>query len=151
MTMADSKVSSEATVNEETAWPPADMTDEWAEAVVRLCNSVNGASLQSADAALGEADGDEMLALQYLTQDNASDIQKQRERAVEKARAAGDVNRVSALKEAELRRAATGSARDFFKGFVEVEGQYVDAGYVDENADAMGNFVKSVKDLFGKK
>lgn len=126
------------------------MTEEWAEAVLRLANSVKGASLESADEALDVADGDEMAALKSLMEDNRSEIQKKRERVVETARAAGDVNRVSAIKEAELRRTATGSARDFFKGFVEVEGQYVDAGYVDESADAMGQLMGKFKGLFGK-
>ena len=49
-------------------------------------------------------------------------------RAVEKTNAGGDANRVSALMEAELWRAATGSARDFFNGFVDAEGRHVDAG-----------------------
>jgi len=110
-----------------------------------------GATLQSADSALDEADGDEMLALRYLTEDNVSEIQKRRQLAVQTARENGDLNRVSAIKEAEIRRRATGSAKDFFKGYVEVEGQYVDSGYVDSDADAMGKLANTFKNWFGKK
>lgn len=128
------------------------MTDEWAEAVVRLAGSFKQhISLESADSALEDADGDEMLALEMLMNDNRSEIQMQRERAVERARANGDLGRVSAVKEAQLRRKATGSARDFFKGYVELEGSYIDAGYVDESADAMGKVVDTFKGWFGKK
>lgn len=127
---------------------PSGITVEWADAVSRLRSSVAGQTWQSADAALSEADGDEVLALRILTERSKSDIQLQREAAVEKARAQG-LNRVSAIKEAEMRRTATGSAKDFFKSFVDVEGQYVDAGYVDESADAMGMFTEKVKKLFG--
>lgn len=133
-------------------WPPSEMTEEWAAAVQRLANSVEGGStLQSADEALEAADGDETLALQYLTESNPTAIQQQREEVVAQRRADGDVNRVSAIKEAELRRRATGSARDFFKGYVEVEGQYVDQGYVDDESDAMGKIMDTVKGWFGKK
>ena len=61
-----------------------------------------------------------------------------------------DTGKVSKLELARLRRTATGSARDFFKGYVEVRGQHIDTGYVDENADAMGNFVKGVKGWWNK-
>ena len=64
------------------------------------------------------------------------------------ARASGDVGSVSAVKEAELRRKATGSAQDFFKSYVEIEGSYVDAGYVDEDSDAIGKLMKGIKKLF---
>ena len=117
----------------------------------RLSRGVSTATLQDADDALCAADGDEQLALQTLVQTFASDVQQQREAAVIRAREAGDKYRVSAIKEAELRRRATGSARDFFKGYVEIEGSYVDSGYVDEQADFMGNAVKGFKKLFGGK
>lgn len=125
------------------------MTEEWAAAIERLVKAVPEATVQSADAALDEADGDEGDALRLLMDQNWSDVRRQREQAVMNARANGDVNRVSAVKEAELRRRATGSARDFFKGYVETEGRYVDAGYVDEDADAYGKMVKGFKNLFG--
>lgn len=141
----------EAPASSAEQWPPANMTAEWAEAVDRLAGSVPSATWASADAALSESDGDEMLALQLLTQNDGSDIQRKREAAVEKARAAGDKNRVSAIKEAEMRRRATGSAKDFFKGYVEVEGKYVDQGYVDEGADAMGKITDTLKGWFGRK
>lgn len=132
-------------------WPPAGMTAEWAEAVDRLASSIPSATRAVADAALADADGDEMQALELLTQSSGSDIQRQREAAVDKARAAGDTKRVSAIKEAEMRRRATGSAKDFFKGYVEVEGKYVDQGYVDEGADAMGKVTGMIKGWFGRK
>ncbi|KAI0566854.1 hypothetical protein FGB62_5g037 [Gracilaria domingensis] len=131
-------------------WPPPGMTEEWAEAVQRLSKSIRGATLDDADAALQEADGDEDLALRYLTQSSMSEIKKKRERAVEEARLRGDGKRVDALREAQLRRKATGSAREFFKGFVDVEGSYVDSGYVDESSDAMGQLTNALKGFFGR-
>lgn len=131
-------------------WPPAEMTSEWAEAIERLVNAVPSATRSSADIALDEADGDEALALQKLTDSNWSDIRRVREAAVQAARERGDSKRVSALKEGELRRRATGSARDFFKGYVEIEGKYVDEGYVDQDADAFGKMIGAVRNLFGK-
>lgn len=125
------------------------MTEEWAAAIERLVKAVPEASVTAADTALDEADGDEAAALRLLMDRNWSDVRRQREQAVMNARANGDVNRVSAVKEAELRRRATGSAADFFKGYVEVEGQYVDSGYVDEDADAYGKMIKGFKNLFG--
>lgn len=127
---------------------PEGVTAEWAAAVDRLRGSVQGATWADGDQALSEAEGDEVDALRVLTLMMKSPIQERRERAVEAARAAGQ-NRVSAIKEAEMRRAATGSARDFFKSFVEVEGQYVDQGYVDEDADAMGKVGKWFGKTFG--
>mmetsp|Transcript_9999 Transcript_9999/g.26663 ORF Transcript_9999/g.26663 Transcript_9999/m.26663 type:complete len:210 (+) Transcript_9999:301-930(+) len=59
--------------------------------------------------------------------------------------------RISAMQEAQLRRRVTGSARDFFKSFVDVKGEYVDAGYVDESADVMGSFVSKVGGWLGLK
>lgn len=134
-----------------TTFPPPEMTEEWAEAVQRLTSSISTCTLSAADAALDAAGGDEDLALRYLTEENKSEVQLQRELVVEKAREAGDVNRVSAIKEAELRRRATGSARDFFKGFVEIEGRYVDQGYVDESADVMGKLKEKLGSWFGGK
>lgn len=134
---------------ESSTWPPPEMTSEWAEAVERLANAASLKSPQPADLALQEADGDEKEALRLLMDRNWTDIRRQREDAVARARAAGDVNRVSALKEAEMRRRATGSARDFFKGYVENEGTYVDSGYVDDSADAMGKLKSKFKKWFG--
>lgn len=131
------------------AWPPPEMTSEWADAVQRLANAASLRSPQPADIALQEADGDEREALRLLMDRNWSDTRRKREEAVARARAAGDVNRVSAMKEAELRRKATGSARDFFKGYVENEGTYVDEGYVDDGADAMGKLASKFKKWFG--
>lgn len=133
----------------EQVWPPSEMTEEWAEAIERLVRAVPNSSRSAADAALDEADGDEPGALRLLMDENWSDIRRQRELVVEKARASGDVNRVSAVKEAELRRRATGSAQDFFKSYVETEGTYVDAGYVDEDADVFGKMKDGFKNLFG--
>lgn len=133
------------------SWPPPEMTEDWADAVLRLAKAVPETSLDAADAALDETDGDEPEALRLLMDSNWSDIRRKRELAVATARANGDVNRVSAVKEAELRRKATGSAQDFFKSYVEIEGSYVDAGYVDEDADAIGKMVKGFKNLFGGK
>lgn len=134
-----------------TTWPPAEMTEDWVEAVERLVKAVPNSSRPSADAALEQADGDETVALRLLMDSNWSDVRRQREVAVKNARANGDVNRVSAVKEAELRRKATGSAQDFFKAYVETEGSYVDEGYVDEDADAVGKMMKGFKNFFGGK
>lgn len=123
---------------------PEGITGEWLEAVKRLRSSVGGSTWMTADAALSKADGDEVDALRILTFETKTDAQLKREAIVEEARAAG-YNRVSALKEAELRRTATGSAQDFFKSYVEVQGQHVDVGYVDEGADFMGK----IKNFFG--
>lgn len=136
---------------ENPTWPPPEMTDEWADAVQRLANAASLKSPQPADIALQEADGDEREALRLLMDQNWSDTRRKREEAVARARAAGDVNRVSAMKEAEMRRIATGSARDFFKGYVENEGTYVDDGYVDDGADAMGKLASKFKKWFGGK
>ncbi|CAN8061753.1 unnamed protein product [Agarophyton chilense] len=143
-------VQSAGTSQQTAVWPPPGMTEEWAEAVQRLSSSIREATFSDADAALQEADGDEALALRYMTESSMSEIKQKRERAVEKARAMGDDKRVDALREAQLRRRATGSAKDFFKGFVEVEGRYVDAGYVDEDSDAMGKLSNAIKGLFGR-
>lgn len=132
------------------SWPPSEMTEEWAAAIDRLVTAVSTASRLEADEALDKADGDEVEALRLLTDDSWTPIRAEREAAVAAARAAGDVGRVSALKEAELRRKATGSARDFFKGYIEIEGQYVDSGYVDESADTMGKIADTFKAWFGK-
>lgn len=127
---------------------PAGITGEWAAAVERLRLSVAGATWETADAALSDADGDEDAALRILTLTEKTDAQLRAEKAVDAARAAG-FNRVDAIKEAELRRTATGSARDFFKGYVDVEGSYVDQGYVDESADAMGKLRGTLGKWFG--
>jgi len=123
---------------------PEGITGEWLEAVGRLRSSVGGSTWMTADAALTKADGDELMALKVLTFETKSDEQLKREAIVDKARAAG-YNRVSAMKEAELRRIATGSARDYFKSYVDVKGQHVDNGYVDDSADFMGK----IKNFFG--
>lgn len=124
---------------------PSGMTQEWAEAIRRLRSAIPSASFSDADKALETSDGDEMVALGMLTDASKTDKQKLRELAA----AQGGPNRVSALREAQMRRVATGSARDFFKGYVEVAGQHVDQGYVDNDSDAMGKFVDGVKGLFG--
>lgn len=98
---------------EKAVWPPAGMTEEWAAAVVRLQKSVRGETLSSADGALAAADGDEVEALMILTDESNSSIRRQREMAVQKERESGNDKRVSALKEAQLRRIATGSYRIF--------------------------------------
>lgn len=131
--------------------PPAGMTEEWFLAVRRLVGATAGSTFVSADAALAASGGDELEALGALTVAARGAAQAGREAAVAAARAGGDVGRVSALKEAELRRAATGSARDYFKGFVEVAGEHVDSGYVDEEADVMARAGKKLKGWFGGK
>jgi hypothetical protein len=123
------------------------MTAEWFAAAVRLQGAVRGATFDAADAALDAADGDEMAALGMLTAAGSSEIKAQRESAAERA----GPRRVSALKEAELRRVATGSARDFFKGNVEVAGDCVEVGMVDEEADFMGKVSRAFGNLFSKR
>lgn len=150
ITMQQSQPKTQAT-DITSSWPPADMTDDWAAAVERLSRGVPAATRQDADDALCASDGDEQAALQTLVETFTSEVQQQREQAVQRAREGGDKYRVSAIKEAELRRKATGSARDFFKGYVEIEGSYVDSGYVDQQADFMGNAIKGFKKLFGGK
>lgn len=128
---------------------PAGMNPEWYEALRRLQRASPGASLAVVDSALDRADGDEMTALEALTSSSGSALQLQREETVRRARAAGDDKRVSAVKEAELRRIATGSARDYFKGFVEVKGDCVEQGMVDEEADVMAKAGEKLKSWFG--
>lgn len=125
------------------------MTEAWFLATRRLAAATPGASFAAADAALARADGDEFEALGLLTLAARGDEMVGREAVVEAARAAGDTKRVSALKEAELRRVATGSAKQYFGGFVEVAGQHVDAGYVDEEADVMARAGKRFAKWFG--
>lgn len=133
---------------------PEGMNFPWFEALQRLSRA-SGAALPACDAALTTADGDELSALRTLARPSLtptpSAIQIQREEAVARARAAGDTGRVSAVKEAELRRIATGSARDYFKSFVDVNGDCVEDGMVDESADVMGKVAQKFKGLFGKK
>lgn len=130
---------------------PAGMNEEWYLALRRLQAATPGATFGDADGALGRADGDEFEALGLLTVAARGGLQQAREAAVEAARAGGDEKRVSALKEAELRRRATGSAKDYFKGFVEVAGEHVDSGYEDPDADFMGNAGKKLRQWFGGK
>lgn len=120
---------------------PPGMNPEWYAACMRLLSAVKGSTFEEADSALEEADGDELEGLGLLTAAANSPLMQKRTAA---ANAAG-ANRVSAIKEAELRRVATGSARNYFKGFVEVKGDCVEQGIVDEDADAM----KIVKGWFG--
>mmetsp|Transcript_29302 Transcript_29302/g.71356 ORF Transcript_29302/g.71356 Transcript_29302/m.71356 type:complete len:171 (+) Transcript_29302:106-618(+) len=87
---------------------------------------------------------DEEAALAALTARSSAALS--REETVEKYRQNG-VNRISAMEEAAFRRKATGSASEFFKSSVEVEGQYVENGYVDEGADAMGDLMKRLGGL----
>ena len=136
------------TASSDLDWPPAEMTEEWAEVIERLVRAVPTASRPATDAALDEADGDEAGALRLLMDQNWSNVRAQREVAVAAARASGDVGRVSGVKEAELLRKATGSAQDFVKSYVEIEGSYVDAGYFDEDSDAIGKLMKGIKKLF---
>lgn len=128
---------------------PPGMTEAWFLAARRLAAATPGAGFAAADAALTRADGDEFEALGLLTLAARSDEMVGREAVVEAARSAGDSKRVSALKEAELRRIATGSARNYFGGFVEVAGQHVDSGYVDEEADVMARAGNRFKKWFG--
>mmetsp|Transcript_28231 Transcript_28231/g.110882 ORF Transcript_28231/g.110882 Transcript_28231/m.110882 type:complete len:115 (+) Transcript_28231:422-766(+) len=86
--------------------------------------------------------GEETLALEKL----ASMSQMNRLRGEELKAYEG---RVSLLEEGRLRREATGSAKDFFKSHVEVEGSYVDQGYVDDQADTMGSIKKAFGGIFG--
>jgi hypothetical protein len=138
-----------ATVAAATASCPPGMNEEWYLALRRLQAAAPGATFGEADSALARADGDELDALGLLTVAASSELQRERERAVEAARAAGDSGRVSALKEAELRRLATGSARDYFKGYVDVAGAHVDSGYVDESADFIGRAGRKLRKWFG--
>ena len=76
---------------------------------------------------------------------NWSKVWVQREAAVAAARESGDVGRAFAVKEVDLRRKGTGTVQNFFKSYVEIEGSYVDAGYVDEDSDAIGKLMKGIK------
>lgn len=147
--LADASAANTSVV-ETPVWPPPEMSSEWAEAIQRLTKAVPESTHATADTALSGSDGDEARALQQLTLMHPSATQLMRERAADRARENGDPNRVSAIKEAEMRRRATGSARDFFKGYVEIQGKYVDSGYVDEEAD-IGRVLSNTFARFFKK
>lgn len=117
----------------------------WAAAVERLSAATPGVPVAEVEAALEEAGGLELKALESLTA--ASARIAEREAQIAEYRANG---RISAMEEAALRRRVVGSAGDFFKSFVEVKGAHVDQGYVDESSDAMGKMNKAVQKFFGK-
>lgn len=117
----------------------------WTAALQRLSAATPGVPKAEVEAALEETDGLELKALELLTA--ASARIAEREAEIAGFRASG---RISAMEEAALRRRVVGSAGDFFKSYVEVKGDYVDAGYVDESSDTMGKVGKAVQQFFGK-
>eukprot|EP00168_Porphyra_purpurea_P005550 TRINITY_DN1661_c0_g1_i1.p1 TRINITY_DN1661_c0_g1~~TRINITY_DN1661_c0_g1_i1.p1 ORF type:complete len:219 (-),score=63.40 TRINITY_DN1661_c0_g1_i1:145-801(-) len=117
----------------------------WTAALGRLSAATPSVPMAEVEAALEEADGIEMKALELLTA--SSERIAQREAQIVEYRASG---RISAMEEAALRRRVVGSAADFFKSYVEVKGEYVDQGYVDESSDTMGKAAKAVQQFFGK-
>jgi len=131
-----------AAVQDTTAKPAS---AAWTAALQRLSAATPSVPMAEVEAALEEADGLEMKALELLTA--ASQRIAQREAQIAEYRASG---RISAMEEAALRRRVVGSAADFFKSYVEVKGEYVDQGYVDESSDTMGKAAKAVQKFFGK-
>uniref|UniRef100_A0A7S2ZQD1 CUE domain-containing protein n=2 Tax=Rhodosorus marinus TaxID=101924 RepID=A0A7S2ZQD1_9RHOD len=117
-------------------------TSVWEETVTSLQNAFPEYSEEEVDTVLMACGGEETLALEKL----ASMSQMNRLRGEELKAYEG---RVSLLEEGRLRREATGSAKDFFKSHVEVEGSYVDQGYVDDQADTMGSIKKAFGGIFG--
>lgn len=117
----------------------------WTAAIKRLSAATPGVPMAEVEAALKESDGLEMKALEMLTA--ASTRIAEREAQIAEYRESG---RISAMEEAALRRRVVGSAGDFFKSYVEVKGEFVDQGYVDESSDTMGKVGKAVQKFFGK-
>eukprot|EP00189_Rhodosorus_marinus_P010112 CAMPEP_0184739876 /NCGR_PEP_ID=MMETSP0315-20130426/2798_1 /TAXON_ID=101924 /ORGANISM="Rhodosorus marinus, Strain UTEX LB 2760" /LENGTH=187 /DNA_ID=CAMNT_0027209073 /DNA_START=101 /DNA_END=664 /DNA_ORIENTATION=+ len=117
-------------------------TSVWDETVSSLQNAFPEYSEEEVDTVLMACGGEEAMALEKL----ASMSQINRLRGEELKAFEG---RVSLLEEGKLRREATGSAKDFFKSHVDVEGSYVDQGYVDEQADTMGSIKKAFGGMFG--
>mmetsp|Transcript_6650 Transcript_6650/g.14207 ORF Transcript_6650/g.14207 Transcript_6650/m.14207 type:complete len:213 (+) Transcript_6650:121-759(+) len=116
------------------------------EAVRRISIALPEYTEEEIKAEIARRSNNDELALLELTKNSAG--AKENEERIARFRENG---RISAMQEAELRRRVTGSARDFFKTQIEVKGEYVDAGYVDDSADAMGSFMTKVGGWFGFK
>ncbi|KAJ8901978.1 hypothetical protein NDN08_004179 [Rhodosorus marinus] len=117
-------------------------TSVWDETVSSLQNAFPEYSEEDVDTVLMACGGEEAMALEKLA--SMSQINKLRGEELKAFE-----GRVSLLEEGRLRRDATGSAKDFFKSHVDVEGSYVDQGYVDDQADTMGSIKKVFGGMFG--
>ncbi|KAA8494150.1 hypothetical protein FVE85_4125 [Porphyridium purpureum] len=119
-----------------------DTTQE--EAMNRLQMSLPEFDEETIEKALAEAGGNDEVALSKLVAKCSAVAE--REQAIAKFKERG---RISAVEEAMLRRRVIGSAKDFFKTQIEVQGSYVDAGYVSDDPDPVGEFMGKVGKFLG--
>eukprot|EP00188_Purpureofilum_apyrenoidigerum_P002526 Plantae.Rhodophyta-Purpureofilum_apyrenoidigerum.ctg2591.p1 GENE.Plantae.Rhodophyta-Purpureofilum_apyrenoidigerum.ctg2591~~Plantae.Rhodophyta-Purpureofilum_apyrenoidigerum.ctg2591.p1 ORF type:complete len:179 (-),score=44.90 Plantae.Rhodophyta-Purpureofilum_apyrenoidigerum.ctg2591:99-635(-) len=120
----------------------AGMTSVWDETIKSLNKAFPEYSWENVEKILYATGGDEARALERLA--SSSVMTKERQEMVNKYK-----GRVTVMEEGRMRRRATGSARDFFKAYVDVEGSYIEQGYVDKDADVMSSIRKTFGNLFG--
>eukprot|EP00186_Timspurckia_oligopyrenoides_P003740 CAMPEP_0182441358 /NCGR_PEP_ID=MMETSP1172-20130603/284_1 /TAXON_ID=708627 /ORGANISM="Timspurckia oligopyrenoides, Strain CCMP3278" /LENGTH=227 /DNA_ID=CAMNT_0024635565 /DNA_START=72 /DNA_END=755 /DNA_ORIENTATION=+ len=119
------------TTLEEAIWRIKSALPEYTEKQIKDC--------------LDQYKGDDEKALDELIR-TSTQLSEAQEKRIEEYRKKG---RISASQEAQLRRRVIGSAKDFFKSYIEVKGEYVDQGYVDEKSDVMGGIMSKVSGFFG--